>query len=39
LAFYEAEVDEGVSSIELVADDGMAEVGEVDAKLVFPPGL
>ena len=38
LAFDEGEVEVFVGAVEFVADDGMAEVGEVDADLVFASG-
>jgi hypothetical protein len=37
-AFYEIQVEQLVSSVELVADDWMSMMGEVDSDLVFAAG-
>jgi hypothetical protein len=38
-AFDEGEIQVGVAAIYFVADDGVAEVGEVNADLMFAAGV
>ncbi len=37
-AFDEGEIEVGVATVNFIADDGMAKMGEVDADLVFAAG-